>query len=202
MRWALLQLADSAFPTGGFAHSGGLEASLAFGAAPDVGEFARAALWQAGAGALPFVRAAHATPEAAETLDRRCEATLTNHVARRASRLQGRAFAMAAGEAFPELAGLAARHLPVIFGAALRRLEVSVEDTQALYLHGALRGVLSAAVRLGRMGPFEAQRVQAALAPEMSRVLASPVAEPAQTAPLQDLAQALHDHLYTRLFQS
>lgn len=196
----ILQLADSAFPTGGFAHSGGLEAALAFGPPVELEAFATQALWQAAAGALFFVRAAHADPAAAPALDRRCEATLTGHVARRASRLQGRAWALAAAAAFPSLGPIDAHHLPVTFGATLRRL--AIDDPAPLYLHITLRGVLSAAVRLGVAGPLEAQRLQAALAPICEQALAFAAVEPAQTAPLLDALQGLHDHLYSRLFQS
>jgi len=209
--WRVLQLADAAFPAGGFAHSAGLEAAVQLGAVADaagVVDFARAALWQAGGAALPFVRAARASVARAPDLDRRCEATLVSHVARRASRAQGRAWLLAATEAFPEiepaLVGLrnAPRHLCVVFGATAGALGIAEDDAVAVYLHAVLRGVLSAGVRLGKIGPLEAQREQAKLAAEAQRVLEAPEEDVAQTAPVLELYGALHDRLYSRLFQS
>src|ERR671923_1722325 len=55
--WLLLQLSDSALPTGGFAHSSGLEAAAQqreLVTASDLQRFARDALWQAGHFALPL----------------------------------------------------------------------------------------------------------------------------------------------------
>jgi urease accessory protein len=66
--------------------------------------------------------------------------------------------------------------------------------------------VLSAAVRLGIVGSYEAQQMQQACGPWLERVAADcadlRVGDLAQTAPLIDLVQAGHDRLYSRLFQS
>jgi urease accessory protein len=74
------------------------------------------------------------------------------------------------------------------------------------WLHAGLRGVLSAAVRLGIVGPLEAQQIQAARAPVLDAVLATcgvlDVDDAAMTAPLLELFGALHDRLDGRLFQS
>ena len=62
----LLQLADSAFPTGGFAHSSGLEAAAQLGEIKGPSGLERFLLHNlegAGAGALPMVTATHASPE-------------------------------------------------------------------------------------------------------------------------------------------
>lgn len=210
--WLLLQLADAAFPSGGFAHSGGLEAASALGLAPDVVAFVGDAIWQAAHLQLPLARAAHAGDLAAA--DARAEAAILGHVARRASRAQGRAFGNACIYTLRELAPLEADlragrlhgHLAPLQGAVCRAVGLPIEDAETLVLQTTTRGVLSAAVRLGRLGPLEAQRVQRGLAPTLDAARAAAreltLDDLAQTSPLAELAGSLHDTLYSRLFQS
>lgn len=214
--WTLLQLADSAFPTGSFAHSAGLEAAAQAGEVqgPDgVRRFARGAIWQAGFGALPLVRAAFADLGALPSLDARADAFLANHVANRASRTQGRAFLSTAARVFPErIAPLQAAaaglrlHLAPVWGAAMSALEIGLADAQRVFLWSTARNVLSASVRLGLAGTHEAQALLAGLGPLLDEVHAAcgelAVEDLAQPAPLADLLQGTHDRLYSRLFQS
>lgn len=217
LRWLLHQLSDSAFPTGGFVHSGGLEAAYQHGHLRGPAElrgFLADAVWQAGFGALPLLSEAHRTPGALAALDARAETFLVGHVARRASSTQGRAFLDTCARIFPEIeplreearaARLSYHHAP-LFGATLRRLEVPLEEAQELFLSLSLRGLLSAAVRLGAAGTHQAQRLQRELAEELTAVLSRcgslGVEDLAQTAPVLDLFSGTHDRLYSRLFQS
>lgn len=97
-------------------------------------------------------------------------------------------------------------HYAPIFGATLAVLGLDERETLSLYMHASLRGTLSAAVRLGIVGPLEAQRLHAGRGALLERIVESCAAiEPedaAQTFPLADACGALHDELYARLFQS
>lgn len=223
----LWQLADSAFPTGGFAHSGGLEAAWQYGEVRNRAElisYVEASLHQLGRAVLPFVMAAYAEPERLEEFDSVCDAFTTNHVANRASRAQGKAFLAAVRRVFSDIqvrgdttgngVVMAKRpegrapygHFAPIFGACLRGLSVPEETVGRLFFFNHMRGLLAAAVRLNILGPMDAQAIQHQLAPEAERVLknclALTLADIAQTSPLLDLWQGARDRLYSRLFQS
>lgn len=215
--WTLHQLADSAFPTGGFAHSGGLEAAVQMGrvaGAAGLAAFVEESLWQAGTFSLPFLRAAHRDPGGLAAIDARCDAATPGHVANRASRAQGRAFLRAAARLAPAAATLAREvaaadlpcHLSTVFGATLARLGASPGEACRLFLFHLARGLLSAGIRLGLVGPLEAQELlarageTAAAAAEASS--GRTLEDAATTSPLLDLLQSHQDRLYSRLFQS
>ena len=216
--WATMQVADSALPTGSFAHSGGLEAAAQLGRCGDangLGRLLEEALWSIGASALPFVSAALQEPERLTDWDARCDATLPGHVANRASRVQGRAFLRAMACARPSDVGPLARrvdaeriggHLAPVFGAVLSCLGAQREEAARLYLFHAARAMVSAGVRLGITGPLEGQGLLAGAEAVVEGVLAAclsrPPADAASTSPVLDLLQGHQDRLYSRLFQS
>jgi urease accessory protein len=219
MNYLLWQLADSGFPAGGFAHSGGLEAAMQHGRVDDtqgVRMFARHAVLQAGRGALPLASAAHRHPDSLASLDQLADAFLTNPVANRASCAQGRALLSSSVRSFPHVPvavveervvrdRLAAHHAP-IFGAVTHALRIELPDAQRLLLYLTGRGVSAAAVRLGLIGAYEAQEIQTMLAGHIDEVVqrcaSLDTLDIAQPAPLIDLFQSTHDRLYSRLFQS
>ena len=215
--WLAWQVVDSAFPVGAFAHSWGLEAAWQAGHVADdaaLRRFLTESIQQAGWSALPVMSAAHRTPERLEELDELTHAFLVNDVANRASRVQGRTLAATADRVWPSpaLTEVGARvqatrgHLAPVSGVVFRTIGLAEEVAQRAVLHGAARGILSAAVRLGIVGSYRAQRLQHAAAPRLDATLERcrglPPEAICQTAPLIDLLQGAHDRLYSRLFQS
>src|SRR5687768_10488482 len=98
------QVVDSAFPTGGFAHSLGFEAAWQSGEVADRGtlqRFVRGAILQVGHGVLPLVTATFREPDRLVELDALAEAFLTNPIANRASRVQGRTLAATCHRVWP-----------------------------------------------------------------------------------------------------
>lgn len=217
--WLLWQMADSAFPTGGFAHSGGLEAAYqhkAVRGGAELADYLRTALNHLAHNSLPFVHAAFAGYARFAEVDAHCDAFLSNHVANRASRLQGQAMLATCERAFDLEAlrnlrdevldsGLPC-HGATAFGEIAAILGLDPQATARLFVFTQLRGWISAAVRLNIVGPIEGQRVQHELAPDGDRCAELfgriPLDDICQTAPLLDLWQATQDRLYSRLFQS
>ncbi len=179
--WLTWQVVDSAFPTGLFAHSWGLESAWQHGEVDSpqaLRAFVDASILQAGHGVLPLVNAAFHDPEALEALDRLAEAFLTNAVANRASRIQGRTLLATASRVWASaaLTALMARadathaHVAPLSGSTFRALGLPLKTVQMIVLYGTARGVLSAAVRLGIVGGFEAQQLQSACEPRLEDV--------------------------------
>jgi urease accessory protein len=228
MREALVwQLVDSAFPTGAFAHSLGLESAWQHGEVTtreDLRRFTEATILQAATGALPLVNAAYREPARLAEWDALNDAFLTNAVANRASRVQGRTLVASAVRIWPsaaldDLHALVAStpnpqlptpklcaHAAPLTGVVFGALGIGLETARHIVLYASARGVLSAAVRLGITGSYDAQRLQAESAAWMASVQAryrdADVRDLAQTAPLVDIFQGAHDRLYSRLFQS
>jgi len=211
--WLIWQLIDSAFPSGSFTHSGGLEAGWQQGVVAD-GEsleaFLKLSLRQLERGTMTFVRQSWDDPQRFDEIDRDCNLFLNNHVANRASRAQGKALLSSAARTFAveSIHEMMRRvrekrlpaHLPVVFGTMTKALEIDRETTLSMFSFQALRAQISVAVRLGIVGPFEGQQIQSQFSTDHRPLTTDHPS--VQISPVLDLLQAGQDRLYSRLFQS
>ncbi len=180
-----LQLADSALPSGRFAHSAGLEALVEGAGAPseaELEEFVESYVCGAVA-PLDGVVVAHAaravSVDSLLTLDACIDARKLTPGTRLASVRCGRQLArltadLTADSLARDLAGAVRTrrcegHLAVVEGALARALGLTDEEAVLISLRGAASSSLSAALRLGAISAQGAQRLLARLHPSLAR---------------------------------
>ncbi|MFT5562199.1 MAG: urease accessory protein [Litorivivens sp.] len=211
------QLADSAFPSGAFAFSNGLEALVSDGRANGPDEVESLLRDQIAPRWLDIDRyfvaqafAAGGDDEAIGALDAECHVTTSTPALRDASQAIGRSLLMshfrigskeAAAFRVRLKVGSAKGHAAVVqgvvgFGAGL---PLSLVEVGAL--HGQLSGYLSAAVRLGKIGALDAQAILARTIDHVGKRLdLSPPNMPAGFSPLVEIAAARPNGPQARLF--
>ena len=215
----LLHLADSAIPTGSFAYSYGLESSISLGLVHDdagLRNYLYAYLQQAASLEIPFLNSCfHPDTNPAE-MAAEYDAQLLVPALHRASAVQGRTWLKLLAGFYPEAdieaitQWFAAEELPPHFtlalGLGLRAAGYALPEIRTLYLHMLLRDQLSAAIRLGFLGPLAGHQLQHDFYAVFEHLLAGQEArafgEASRSAFVLDVAQVLHEDMYSRLFQN
>ncbi|EEX16520.1 urease accessory protein UreF [Citreicella sp. SE45] len=203
----LLQCSDSAFPSGAFAFSSGLETLVNEGRVQGADDMARLLEAQVIPRWLefdrPFLRRAfHAEgPEALLDIDTTCHLQNTVERLATASRRIGRSLLTVHARVGTPGAEAYRNHLraaalpdatgyePVVQGMIGAGLRLSLAQAEAGALNTVVTGMTSAAVRLGRLGALDAQSVLAGIAAAMAEGLAGTApAQPGAFAPLIEIA--------------
>jgi urease accessory protein len=211
---AAIRFGDSAFPTGGFAFSSGLEGSHRDGMVrdeADVTAFVAEQLegnWHRRDRVL--LRRAWAEPDPS-AVDAFAEAVTTMSVLREASRRAGAAtlatFAAVIDPGVADyrgrvLAGAAPGHLAVAQAVCFRAAGLTLQTAEAVSAWQVVSGITGAALRLGIYGHLGAQRVVTAVNPlQLELLQRQPPIEPAAFTAYADIAAQRHDD-GVRLFAS
>jgi len=220
----LLHFGDSAFPTGGYAHSFGLETYCQAGLVrgrEDLERFLVAQL-EGSSGpcdataAVGVLRAAASSIERCHAIDAMLEAMKAVREFREASRQMGRqtlrvAAALTEEPRLVAYAGdveksLAPGHHAVAYGLAAAALGWAPDATATAFLYSSTALLVGAALRLLPMGQLEGQRVLWGLHAVIERVARDAVARDVDDlwsfAPGIELAGIRHASLEMRLFRS
>ena len=222
---SLLHFADSAFPTGGYAHSFGLEHYCQAGIVRDregLERFLRAQL-EGAAGPCDATAAAgvlralgRGDLEACRNLDEALEAMKTVKEFREGSRQMGRQTLRVAAALTGDArlrgylddvnAGGAPGHHAVAFGMVAGTLGWEARATATALLYASTALLVGAALRLLPMGQLEGQSVLWSLHPVIERVAREAAARgPGDLwsfTPGLDVQGMLHERLEARLFRS
>jgi urease accessory protein len=208
----LLQLADSALPVGGMAHSFGLETMIEEG---DIGVgalfgFLKDLLSEGLLLDAVFCRCAHSRArqgEAIDDLNDRLNALRLARESREASLALGRRFAVLIAGLEPKMPVCRhATHFVLAFGHAAGALGLAADETVAAFLQQSVTATISASQRLLSLGQLEAARMNWDLKPWIAETTLKSshlaIDEVCSFAHLPELGSMRHPFLPTRLFVS
>lgn len=222
MLFDLLTLADSNFPTGGYAFSNGLEATKQMGllrSSDDLDAYLQTVIHATARSEIPFINACFAgdaIPADLTDMLLTYDAMLTAPAIARGSEVQGRNllrlmrdlyFSDAMARLHKSLLSQSVpAHYTIVFGTTFRVAGLKRGHTCRIFMYQFLRDQVSAAVRLGQIGPLEAARLQKrhhkTAIGAISSVAQADYTRATRCAPQWDIAQGMHAYLYSRLFQS
>jgi urease accessory protein len=216
----ILQHADSAFPSGSFAFSNGIEGLAAMNAPlgrsglRDVVGMSLRHRWSTSDRiAVALAHRAHDDFNRVAEIDQAVEAATLAEPLRNGSKRNGNALLAAhvrlgtqgAAELRAQVeTGKAHGHLPVVQGFVWGARGMSETNAMLVSGYATASGLIAAAVRLGRIGAVEAQAVLAALLPAIAELSlpVPPDAEIESFMPWVDAAASRQARAHLRLFAS
>jgi urease accessory protein len=227
----LLQLFDSQFPVGAFAHSGGVETYAALGAGlPELREILRGQIelgWgrsELGAAHLAWRATDQHGPTQAtdqhgpterytgdaaalESLSRQLDALKVVPAVRNSSMKLGRRALDLLRRLYPEeCLDIPPSHHAIVVGAAGRRLGLDARSLLVAYAQNLAMSTLTSAIRCMSVSPAQAQELlmesHAPLARAVEGALENPEGSLFTCTPALDIRSHQQAFLHTRLFQS
>lgn len=213
-------LGDSRFPTGGHAHSGGVESVHHHGWLSTIAELESFVEGRLTTGALTDATFAAATCTGAHDvreLDHELAVRTVSSRLRSTSRSLGRQLLRVGSRAWPRLdvAALTAIHpdgpmQPIALGAVVREAGLGPREAALCSLHHMVGSFTTAAVRLLGLDPFDVQALSARLATRLDELAdraafesdREPAMLPAVTGLLTDILAEDHATWEVRLFAS
>ena len=213
---AALLLADGRFPSGGHAHSGGLEEAATSGRVHDLDSlrsFVDGRLATAGRVAAGLAAVACAGRWPVDSLDDEADARMASPALRAASRRQGRQLVRAASHAWPIHSSVDSPHHAVAVGVVAAAAGLGPVDAARWAAYDSVMTPATAAVRLLGLDPFGVAAMVAALGPAIDEVAAEAAAFasrpdaaleelPCHASPLLDIGAEVHAVREVRLFAS
>lgn len=219
----LLHISDSAFPTGAFAYSSGLEALAEFGfitSESELADYLFEVLKQAISFDVPFLNSICTSlenePELCQII-KTYDATFVSGEMLNGSLNLGKNWLRLLRDVLQEnevsdfindtfRRNRLPRHLLIVMAISLKKTGFTQEQIILFHLNSIIRDQVSAAIRLGIVGPMQGHALQKIIYSELSEKIKidykKTYVDASKSGVMTDLAQILHNNVYSKLFKN